>query len=105
MKKILPLKISQKAIDELLSIIRSKGIPVHYALRIGVRGGGCSGASYLVGFDEKTEFDDEFVTGGIRVIIDKRHMMYLIGKTVDFHSGTDAMGFVFRDAGGHPKEK
>ena len=95
MKNLLPVEISKKAMHEIHAIMKTKNIPEHYALRIGIKGGGCSGVSYMLGFDEGSESDDEYLYDGLKVIIDKKHMMYLVGKSLDFHEEKHEMGFVF----------
>lgn len=90
-----PVNLTESASEEINKIIRDKEIPEGYALRIGVKGGGCSGMSYILGFDKKRDFDQEFTIGDIPVLIDKRHGLYLMGVTIDFHDGLSARGFVF----------
>jgi len=75
----------------------SKEIPEDYSLRVGVRGGGCSGMSYILGFDRQREQDLEFEVDGIAVVMDKRHGLYLMGTTLDYHDGLDARGFTFEN--------
>jgi len=76
--------------------MQSKNIPAAYALRVGIRGGsGCGGAQLILGFDKQKDADMAYSMAGIPLIIDKKHMLYVIGKEVDFHEGTDARGFVF----------
>lgn len=94
--KINPVSISGKAIDEIKYILENKNIPEGYQLRIGIKGGvGCAGVNFVLGFDQKTTHDDEFDFDGVRVIIDRRHVMFLLGTTLDFHNGADARGFKF----------
>lgn len=92
---IQPVSISQKAVREIKDIISKKKVPEGYGLRIGIRGAGCAGVSYLLGFDKKKESDVEYSIEGINVYIEKRHTMYLIGLEVDFYDGADARGFSF----------
>lgn len=90
-----PIALSEQAGREIRKIMTTKQIPEGYGLRIGVRGGGCSGMSYILGFDKKREHDAAFVIDEIPVYIDKRHGLYLMGTTVDYHDGLDARGFTF----------
>jgi len=92
-----PVKISDRAATEVKRIVANKQIPEGYGLRIGVKGGGCSGMSYVLGFDKQREHDLEFDIDGIVVFMDKRHGLYLMGTTVDYHDGLDARGFVFEN--------
>ena len=66
-------------------------------LRLGVKGGGCSGLSYILEFEEKTAFDDELTLNGVPVIIDKRQMMYLVGMELDYRYGLNNRGFIFNN--------
>jgi len=64
-------------------------------LRIGVKGGGCSGLSYVLGFDEKQQTDESYVIEGIPVIMNGAHGIYLMGMQVDWQDGLNARGFSF----------
>lgn len=66
-------------------------------LRIGVKGGGCSGLSYLLGFDTKNENDQEYWQDGITYLMDKSHEMYLYGMQVDWQDGLNNRGFAFKN--------
>ena len=92
---IIPIKITETAQREIKNIISNKNIPADYALRVGVKGGGCGGMSYLLGFDKVKEDDQQFEIEGINVLIEKRHFMFLMGMQVDFYEGNDARGFTF----------
>lgn len=92
-----PIALSDRATQEIKKIMQTKQIPEGYGLRVGVRGGGCSGMSYVLGFDKAREHDKSFDLGGIPVYIDKRHGLYLMGTTVDYHDGLDARGFTFEN--------
>lgn len=92
----LPVSFSDSAISEIEYILKEKNIPEGYALRIGVKGGGgCGGATFVLGFDQKTEHDKIYTVNDFQVIIDKRHFMFLIGTLVDFEEGQQARGFIF----------
>lgn len=90
-----PIAFSDRAAEAIKKIIATKDIPDGYALRVGVRGGGCSGMSYVLGFDRKRDYDVEYMVGDIKLYIDKRHGLYLMGTTVDYHDGLNARGFTF----------
>lgn len=96
-KRPSPVKLTERAITEVRRIIANKQIPEGYGLRVGVKGGGCSGMSYILGFDKQREHDLEFAEQGIAVFMDKRHGLYLMGTSVDYHDGLDARGFVFEN--------
>ncbi|HPM29141.1 MAG TPA: iron-sulfur cluster biosynthesis family protein [Chryseolinea sp.] len=92
-----PVTISARALEEIRKIMQTKNIPAEYGLRVGVRGGGCSGVSLIIGFDKKKETDIAYSVVGVPVYVDKRHTMYLIGKEVDFFEGEEVRGFMFVD--------
>ncbi len=92
-----PIQISPNAAREIRKIINKKNIPDGYGLRVGVKGGGCSGMSYVLGFDKEREKDQVFNIDGITVYMDKRHGLYLMGTTINYHDGLDARGFTFEN--------
>ena len=93
-----PVQLTERAVNEVRKIVANKQIPETLGLRVGVKGGGCSGMSYVLGFDKKREHDLEFeIADGIHAFMDKRHGLYLLGTTVDYHDGLDARGFVFEN--------
>lgn len=66
-------------------------------LRVGVKGGGCSGLSYVLGFDAKEADDEVYEIEGIPVVMKSAHGIYLFGMQVDFQDGLNARGFVFNN--------
>jgi iron-sulfur cluster assembly protein len=91
-----PVSLTERAAEEVRHIMQTKNIPVGYGLRIGIRGGsGCGGHQLMLGFDKARETDLSYSKEGILCHVDKRHMMYVIGKTIDFQDRDDARGFVF----------
>lgn len=92
-----PVTFSDRALREIKSTITSKKIPSGYGVRVGVRGGGCAGASYILGFDTRNEKDLAFEIQGLPVYVEKKDVMYLVGMEVDFYEGNDARGFTFID--------
>ena len=89
-----PVEFTGQALEEIRNILLKKGVPTDYALRVGVRGGGC-GVTRIIGFDRKTEQDLEWDLSGVRVIMDKRHLMHLIGCKVSFYEDEERRGFIF----------
>ncbi|AXI99646.1 iron-sulfur cluster assembly protein [Cyclonatronum proteinivorum] len=83
-----------RQIHKLMAQGENEGKPF---LRIGVKGGGCSGLSYIIDFDEAGEMDTQSTIMDIPVVIDKRQAMYLYGTVLDFKDGLDARGFVFEN--------
>jgi len=92
---MIPVEISDRALQEVRTIKETKGIPEDYFLRIGVRGGGCSGADYYIGFDQEKETDKQFDVEGVKVLIEKKDFMYLIGVKLNFIDEIDQQGFDF----------
>lgn len=90
-----PVVLTQGAINQLRAIITEQSISAQYGLRIGVKGGGCSGFSYVLGFDEPKDGDDSFEINGIKVLMQKSHAIYLLGMEIDFIEGLDNRGFSF----------
>ena len=64
-------------------------------LRVAVEGGGCSGLSYKLGLDHRTEEDIVFENFGVELIVEEKHLMYLEGIQIDYPDGLDARGFTF----------
>lgn len=90
----LPIDISDRAIEEVKNILEHKGIPKDYGLRIATKGMGC-GVGFKLGFDKKKETDQEYLVDGIQVLIQKKEMLFLAGKKIEFYDETDGRGFVF----------
>ena len=97
MIKELPVTITEKALHEIMKIREKKNIPDKYGLRIGIKGAGCAGISYLLGFDTPTSEDGKFELNGLPVYISKKHTMHIMGLILDFHDDTEARGFMFSD--------
>ena len=95
MTNLKPVTLSERAAKEVRHIMEKKNIPEGYGLRVGMRGGGCGGMSYMLGFDKSKEGDLTYELDGIPVMVEKKHTMYLIGLQVDFYEGSDAKGFTF----------
>ena len=92
-----PFDLSEAAKAEVITIFKTKNIPEGYGLRVGIRGGGCSGISYLFGFDTKHNTDETFELEGIPVFVEKKHFMYVSGLIIDFEDGPHARGFIFEN--------
>jgi iron-sulfur cluster assembly protein len=92
-----PVTITTGALKELKNIREQQELGDEYALRIGVKGGGCSGFSYILGFDVQKEKDQIFEIGGLKVVMEKSHAIYLIGMEIDWVEGLDNRGFSFNN--------
>ena len=92
------INISDKAAKEVIRLMKENNIPKDYCLRLGVKGGGCSGLSYTLGFDEKISPLDEIVDKkDFKLLVDNKSILYLEGTEVDFTDGLSGRGFVFNN--------
>lgn len=92
-----PITLTSGAVIQLRRLRQEQGVPEHYALRVGVKGGGCSGFSYLLGFDEQKDRDTVYEFDGIRILMDKAHALYLLGMEIDWLDGLNNRGFIFNN--------
>lgn len=90
-----PVNFTSSAIEEIKRLMSEEAFDHSKSLRIGVKGGGCSGLSYILGFDEKKVNDEEYEVEGIKFIMDSAHGIYLMGMEIDWHGGLNARGFTF----------
>jgi iron-sulfur cluster assembly protein len=90
-----PIKLTVGAIAEIKRLMGEPGFDTSNMLRIGVKGGGCSGLSYMLGFDKITPADMDYEIEGVRFVMDKAHEMYLAGMEVDYQGGLNSRGFTF----------
>jgi iron-sulfur cluster assembly protein len=90
-----PVKLTPGAIKELHRLMAEPGFDTAQRLRIGVKGGGCSGLSYLLGFDQPEADDTVYEIEGIPVVMKLAHGIYLMGMQVDFENGLNSRGFTF----------
>jgi len=87
--------LTENAAQEIRRIMQAENLDDTLRLRVAVEGGGCSGLSYKLGFDHKTEEDLVCASQGLEIIIDPRHALYLDRCEIDYPQGLDARGFVF----------
>ena len=92
-----PIRLTAGALQQLNKIMLEQGIPADHGLRVGVKGGGCAGFSYVLGFDRKSDADDEFSIEGLRVFMHKAHAIYLLGMEIDWVDGLNNRGFSFNN--------
>lgn len=92
-----PITLTDTAITALRRIMKEQNIAEDHGLRIGVKGGGCSGFSYLLGFDKQKDKDDVFMIDDIKVFMEKSHGIYLIGMEIDWVEGLNNRGFSFNN--------
>lgn len=90
--------VSDKAREKILQLLSDAGVATDasYFLRVSVVGGGCSGLSYKLDFDnEKKPMDQAFEDNGIKVVTDLKSFLYLVNTTLDFSDGLNGKGFYF----------
>ena len=93
----LPINITPVALEQLKQIRTSQNIPADHGLRIGVKGGGCAGFSYILGFDLAKDNDQQYEYEGLKVFMEKSHGIYLIGMEIDWVEGLNNRGFSFNN--------
>lgn len=96
-QQMAPISLTEGAIEALKRIQSEQQIPDTHGIRVGVKGGGCSGYTYILGFDEKKEKDDAYEVDGFAVFIQKAHALYLIGMEIDWQDGLNNRGFTFNN--------
>ncbi len=90
------IQVSEKAVSQIQHLKSSEQRGQDDFLRIFVKKGGCSGFSYKMDFDQILKDNDKnFEINGIKVVVDKESLLYLIGMTLDFEGGLNGQGFVF----------
>ncbi|MEL6637048.1 MAG: iron-sulfur cluster assembly accessory protein [Bacteroidota bacterium] len=94
---ITPITLTDGAIKQLTKIRDEQNLPESHGLRVGVKGGGCSGFSYILGFDTQKENDDIFEINGMKVLMEKAHAIYLLGIEIDWLEGLNNRGFTFNN--------
>ncbi|GAB3974128.1 hypothetical protein GCM10028806_29320 [Spirosoma terrae] len=81
-----PVRLHPQARQQLMDTIQANKIPDEYGLRVGIRGGGC-GASWLLGFDIPGSTDEVYNVEGVRIIIDRKHLLYVLGAEIGYEPG------------------
>ncbi len=92
-----PIKLTENAVNEIKRLMADASFVQGQVLRVGVKGGGCSGMSYVLGFDAVEADDEQFEIEGVPVIVKKSHGIYLFGMEIEHEDGLNARGFVFRN--------
>lgn len=92
-----PVTLTERAAFQIEKIKKEESLDPKLFLRVAVDGGGCSGLSYKLGLDYRTDEDTTFESFGIEIIVAEKHLMYLEGMQVDYPDGLDARGFTFEN--------
>lgn len=93
------IKVSDHAKEKAIQLMTEDGFkPFEDYIRVGVKSGGCSGLEYMLKFDnERTESDQVFEDNGIKIIIDKKSILYLAGTVLEYSGGLNGKGFIFNN--------
>ena len=92
------IKVNDSAKAQVTKLLAEENHPENAFVRVGVEGGGCSGLMYQLTFDnEEKEGDMSFENNGVKVVVDKKSYLYLVGTTLDFSGGLNGKGFVFQN--------
>lgn len=92
------IKVQENAKTQLLSLMSSGKYSEDSFVRVSVKGGGCSGLMYDLDFDNKLKEEDKvFEDNGIKVVVDKKSILYLIGTELEYEGGLNGKGFSFRN--------
>jgi iron-sulfur cluster assembly protein len=92
------ITVTENAKNHALQLIREENHPTDSFIRVGVEGGGCSGLSYKLEFDnQKKEGDQLFEDKGIKIVVDRKSFLYLVGTELEYTGGLNGKGFVFNN--------
>jgi iron-sulfur cluster assembly protein len=92
------ITITEKAVKEIKRIMDENKITQEFGLRVGVKGGGCSGLTYTLGFDPETREGDSVIEQeGVKLFVDGKSLFYLSGTQLDFSDGLNGKGFIFNN--------
>lgn len=93
--ELIPVSLTERAAKQIRKIRETEDLQEGLYLRVAVEGGGCSGLSYKLGFDIRTDDDELFNSQDLEIVVDPKHLMYLDGIVIDYPDGLDARGFTF----------
>lgn len=90
------ISVTDKAKEKISELLKQDGRNEHHNVRVSVKGGGCSGLMYDLDFDDKINPADQvFEDKGVKILVDKKSLLYLLGTTLDFSDGLNGKGFQF----------
>ena len=94
----LTIDVTEKAADKLKHFAEKQGIQDEFGVKVGVKGGGCSGLTYTLSVEKEAGPNDKIVdNNGVKVFIDKKSYIFLAGTELDFSDGLNGKGFVFQN--------
>ncbi len=92
------ITVSENAKQHALELMKAENKPEGSFIRVGVEGGGCSGLSYSLVFDNNMkEGDQAFEDKGIKIVVDRKSFLYLVGTELEYSGGLNGKGFVFKN--------
>ena len=92
-----PVSFTQGALLEIKRLMQEPGFDSSQQLRVGVKGGGCSGMTYVLGFDTQKPNDRVYQFEGMSFLMEPAHELYLLGMEIDWQGGLNSRGFTFRN--------
>ena len=92
------ITVTENAKNHAIELIKAENRPTDTFIRVGVEGGGCSGLSYKLEFDnQKKDGDQMFEDKGIKIVVDRKSFLYLVGTELQYTGGLNGKGFVFNN--------
>ena len=93
------IKVTEQAKNKIASLMQEEGSSIEESfVRVGVTSGGCSGLSYNLEFDNEQKPEDKvYEDNGVRILVDKKSFLYLVGMTLEYSGGLNGKGFVFNN--------
>jgi iron-sulfur cluster assembly protein len=90
------ITVTERAKQKAIELIANENRPADSFIRVGVEGGGCSGLTYKLEFDNQLKADDKvFEDKGMKIVCDRKSFLYLVGTELEFSDGLNGKGFVF----------
>lgn len=92
------ITVSENAKQHAIELMKAENRPEGSFIRVGVEGGGCSGLSYKLEFDNQMKDGDQvFEDKGIKIVVDRKSFLYLVGTELEYSGGLNGKGFVFKN--------
>jgi iron-sulfur cluster assembly protein len=92
------ITVSEGAKEHAIELMKADNHPANSFIRVGVEGGGCSGLSYKLEFDNQMKDGDQvFEDKGIKIVVDRKSFLYLVGTELEYSGGLNGKGFVFKN--------
>ncbi|MBA2248867.1 MAG: iron-sulfur cluster assembly accessory protein [Chitinophagaceae bacterium] len=92
-----PVTFTERAVTEIKRLMAEEGFDSSKVLRVGVKGGGCSGMTYILNFDKREDADELYEMNDFPFVINPAHGIYLTGMQIDWEGGLNSRGFTFEN--------